>query len=237
MPIVGIFKLAVIKFAVFGDIHSNTIEEGLIISTKNQKKGRGQRDNIWESEKGMNLMMSLCLQPNFLDFHNVFYLTIITSLSLIETLIKRNIEASIKWPNDIYVDDKKIAGVLIENVLKAPNSMNTIIGVGINVNQKKFNEDNAVSLIQLTKEELSLSDMLYDFVRSIDKYYLLLHNGERKVLWDLYHRYLYKKDIPSFFDDGNVFEGVIQGVNQSGQLSILKDNLICDYNLKEIKFL
>lgn len=219
-------------------VRSKTEQEGLIVVAKHQKKGRGQRENQWESEKDKNIAMSLCLQPYFLELSEVFYLTIIVSLSLVETLNKIGVEASIKWPNDIYVEDKKISGVLIENILKGAKVVNSVIGVGLNVNQKIFIEPKAVSVCQIIGKEFLLSEVVSNLVHSLDKYYAILKKGERSVLNDLYHRYLYRKDKLSSFDDGEIFEGMIQGVNKAGQLQVLKkDSLVCEYNLKEIKFL
>lgn len=219
-------------------IRTKTAQEGLLVITWNQLKGRGQRENSWESEKGKNIAMSLCLQPSFLGLDEVFYLTMIISLSLVEVFNKIGVEASIKWPNDIYVEDEKISGVLIENILKGSKVVNTIVGVGINVNQTDFEEPKAISVCSILDKEVPLTLIVKDLVNSLDKYYSILKRGERKVLSDLYHRYLYRKDVLRSYDDGEIFEGVIQGVNKTGQLQVLKkDSLVCEYNLKEIKFL
>lgn len=219
-------------------VRSKTEQEGLLVFTKHQTKGRGQRENVWESEKGKNVAMSLCLQPSFLQLSEVFYLTIIVSLSLVEVFNKLGIDAAIKWPNDIYVEDQKISGVLIENILKGTEVMNAIVGVGINVNQATFNEPKAVSVRQLRNKKTDLSDVLTSFINSLDKYYAVLKSGERKKLRTLYHQYLYRNGLRALFDDGEVFEGTIQGVNDLGQLQVLKeDALVYEYSMKEIKFL
>ena len=115
----------------------NKIREGDSVVTDYQRKGRGQRNNKWSSEKGSNILFSFLLSPNLIVSHQ-FYLHVIISNAIIESLKKINVVGKIKWPNDIYVNNKKIAGILIESFISGKKVQNSIIGIGVNLNQKNL---------------------------------------------------------------------------------------------------
>ena len=120
---------------------------GQIVITDFQSSGRGQRGNEWESEEGENLLFSIIVNAEFLDPSECFMLNIVTSLALIDTLDEYvNSNIKVKWPNDIYYDQRKICGMLIENYIKSNSIKFSVIGIGLNVNQKSFSNPTAVSL-------------------------------------------------------------------------------------------
>ena len=134
-----------------------------MVHTNYQKNGRGQRNNEWLSENGKNLTFSFLLEP-YVELSNQFFLHIITSISIFKTLLKINIKnISIKWPNDIYVNDKKIAGILIENLVYRKFIHKSVIGVGLNINQANFGSLNATSIINETLKKHSLDQILKIF--------------------------------------------------------------------------
>ena len=137
--------------------------EGLVVLTRNQTEGRGQRGSHWESEPGKNLTFSTILKPTFLPISRIFDLTIVASLAIVRSLADFGLEScKIKWPNDIYCRDAKIAGILIENAVRANQIEWAIVGIGLNVNQTKF----------LTADATSTK----------------LENGGIRFLWMIYYR-------------------------------------------------
>lgn len=111
---------------------------GSVVMAERQSAGRGQRGNRWESPAGLNLMFSVVLRPDFLEAENQFYISKIIALAVTDALVSSGAQPRIKWPNDIYIGDRKAAGILIENDLTGPMISRSIAGIGMNVNQTKF---------------------------------------------------------------------------------------------------
>ena len=167
-----------------------------VVSTYNQTAGRGQRGNSWESEPNKNLSFSILFRPKNIIARQQFYLSEAVSIAIVNTL-KRYIplhKISIKWPNDIYVNDMKICGILIENTLSGYNISQSIVGVGLNINQRDFLSDapNPVSIIHFTNTEISLDSILDDvtdeIISTFDHYdttqqFDALHNTYLSMLW------------------------------------------------------
>ena len=145
-----------------------------------QTAGKGQRGNTWESERGKNLMFSLVLYPTFLQPQRQFILSQLTALAVRDTLTRWAGDIRIKWPNDIYWQEKKICGILIENELNAEGIARSIIGIGLNVNQTKFHSDapNPVSLRQITGGEENPMEVLHDIQTYIRERYEGLRNDK-----------------------------------------------------------
>ena len=147
----------------------NLLNEGIdivdnIVVTDYQTSGRGQGKNVWESEDGKNLLFSIALDMSFLKAENQFLLTQIVSVTMINVLKKYLPEESlsIKWPNDIYFNNKKIAGILIKNEIRGMMMGTSIIGIGLNVNQTSFNENlpNPISMKMITGNDFELEELL-----------------------------------------------------------------------------
>ena len=161
-----------------------------MVNTSYQKGGRGQRNNNWLSEKGKNLTFSFLLEPN-IELSNQFLLHIITSISIFKTLLEINIKnISIKWPNDIYVNDKKIAGILIENLVYRKFIHKSVIGVGLNINQTNFGILNATSTINQTMKKHNLDQILQIFKSIFNKEYLKLNSNKIHEEFDFYKKNL-----------------------------------------------
>ena len=150
-------------------IEEHQAGEGTIIVAHEQTSGRGYGENTWESEPGKNLTFSLILYPVFIKAADFFRISQFVSLGLVDVLEKHLSEGiSIKWPNDIYYKDDKIAGILIENSILRDKIDSSVIGVGLNVNQEVFaHAPNPVSLKQITGKEYDLEILLEEMVRSI----------------------------------------------------------------------
>ncbi|MGY0393145.1 biotin--[acetyl-CoA-carboxylase] ligase [Bizionia sp. KMM 8389] len=221
---------------------SNKIEDYTVITANYQSNGRGQRGSIWNSESGKNLMFSVFKDIPFLKFQDNFYISIVTSLALAKTLQQFLIpKIRIKWPNDILSEDKKVCGILIENIIKQNTFGGTIIGIGLNVNQLEFeNLPNATSLQLVTGTSFNTDELLHSFIKNLKLLFDDLKNNQQVALKDEYESLLFRKDKPSTFRDqsGQLFTGYIKGITNSGSLRVLlEDEIIAEYELKELTLL
>jgi len=213
--------------------------EGLVVTTRNQTKGRGQQGNTWESEPGKNLTFSIFLKPNIL-VRNQFLLSKVISLGIVDFLINLGLEnVQIKWPNDIYIGKKKIAGILIENTLKSNKVFSTVVGVGLNVNQVKFNSaNNPISIFNEIGVEKDLKEVLNQLLFFIEKRYISLRQGkEKKIDADYLNLLLGINKISPFKIRNKILKGEIKGVNSIGKLHVIIEGHLEEFDLKEIVFL
>ena len=150
------------------DARDEKYREGDVVWADFQTAGRGQRGHEWHSRKGENLTFSAVLEPLFVPIAEQFSVSEVVALSLVDMLAEYGIEARIKWTNDIYVGDKKLVGILIEHSLASTSLRRTIVGIGINVNQKEFDSalPNPVSMTQLLGKEFDLERVLECFCRT-----------------------------------------------------------------------
>ncbi len=217
------------------------VEEGTVFLAEAQTAGRGQRNNYWESEPGKNLTFSLVLKPSFLDVMQQYMISKVVALGLTDYLMQQCDKVSIKWPNDIYVGEQKIAGMLIENSILGGKLKESITGVGININQEQFLSDapNPVSLKQLTGTEYNTEVCLTGILHSVNKWYLLLKDGQFSTIDSLFEeRMLGMGHWRRYTDGQTTFEGKIEGVNGIGQLVLTtKEGIKQQFHFKEIEFL
>ena len=218
----------------------NPLPEGSIVWALNQTKGRGQNLHEWESEPNKNLTFSIILHPVFLPAYKQFYMSKVIALAVSDFISLHTDNVSIKWPNDVYVGNKKICGILIENIIEKTNLKQTIAGIGININQTKFasNAPNPVSLTQLTGQQYDIKEMLLEVCELIDYRYTMLRNDEVETIDKNFNEVLYQYLKPcKYIADGEVFEGVIIGVEPTGELLIKdKANKIRKFLHKEVEF-
>jgi len=213
-----------------------------VVLAQHQTNGRGQMGTVWSSESSKNLTVSVFKDVSKLFLEHPFYISMATSLALIKTLQSFSItKLSIKWPNDILSEDKKICGVLIENVIKQNIFKATILGIGLNVNQTYFDDlPRASSLKLLTGKIFNLDEVLYTMIKYLKYYFMLLRKEEYTFLKQEYESYLFRKDKPSTFKDaeGLVFSGIIKNVSLSGNLQVLvEDDITKEFDLKDISLL
>ena len=211
-------------------------EEGTMVNTNYQKNGRGQRNNEWLSENGKNLTFSFLLEP-YVELSNQFFLHIITSISIFKTLLKINIKnISIKWPNDIYVNDKKIAGILIENLVYRKFIHKSVIGVGLNINQANFGSLNATSIINETLKKHSLDQILKIFKSTFNKEYLKLNSNKIHEEFDFYKKNLIGYQVEKKYEyNSDVIKGKIIDILSDGILVIQTKNSIMKLNFGDIR--
>ncbi len=213
--------------------------EGTIVITDNQIKGHGQRGNSWLSDPHKNLTFSLVVRPSFLKPIDQFYLTIAISLALRDFLTHRiNGAINIKWPNDILINEKKVCGILIENMLSGDSIEYSVVGIGLNVNQDSFLFVTATSMKAIARHDFNLPDEWSLLCEFLERRYLQLRSGKIVELKNDYLSCLYGKGKHRrFIDATGEMQGVIEGIDQQGKLLIDTQAGIKAYDLKEIRFI
>lgn len=211
-------------------------EDEMVVVADYQTAGRGCGQNSWESERGKNLLMSVLVHPKRVSARTQFIITQMVSVALcntLEPLIDKPVE--IKWPNDIYVGDKKICGVLIENRLEGRRIRDCVIGIGLNVNQTEFLSDapNPVSIKQLTGHDTDRDELLASFLNKLQ------HAADNKRIHLDYMRRLYRqKGLHPFMANGNRFMATIVGVNDEGRLMLQDEQGVPRlFAFKEVTFI
>lgn len=213
--------------------------EGTVVITDRQTAGRGQRGSRWETQAGKNLTFSVILKPVFLAVRDQFNLTIAVSLA-VHDLVTELLDADIKikWPNDIMVGHKKICGILIENSLSGDKIQQSIVGIGLNVNQTLFSIDTATSLQLEKKLEFDKNEIAENLLENLEQYYLQLRECKVDELTKYYNRQLYWLGKQHFFKvHDKEMSGTIEGVDRHGRLIVSQESERHSYDLKEISFL
>lgn len=214
--------------------------EGTCIITNEQTSGRGQMGNVWLSEPGKNITLSLILYPTFLDLSKQFFLSMAVALGVkdfCESVLQD--EVKIKWPNDVCYGDCKLAGVLIENNISGSKIASSIVGVGINVNQTVFEENakNPTSLAAITDSEHNLNNLTNELYFYIEKYYMQLRQLHFNFLDKAYTVAMYRYQQTHEFKKGNqIFRGEIVGVAKDGKLIVQSGEKEFRFNFKEVEF-
>ena len=220
--------------------HNQMLEEGTVVVARNQTAGRGQRGNTWESEPKKNLTCSIILYPSFLPVQRYFLLSEAIALGVKETLDAYTGEITLKWPNDVYCQERKIAGILIENELTGNSLDVSIAGIGININQERFLSDapNPVSLKQITGMARDTEALLKELVGNVLSRYEQLKSGDTETLIRMYHDSLYRKNgFHRYQDDSGRFAARIDRVSDDGFLHLITDqNEARRYAFKTVRF-
>ena len=221
--------------------NSKPLPDGTVIMAESQYAGRGQQQNRWHSEAGKNLTFSILLRPSFLPLAQQFDLTRAISLGIINALQPLlGDKLKIKWPNDIYFEDNKLGGMLIESMIQGTQIKNSVVGIGLNINQEVFSLDvpNAVSLKQILHRDYDLKLLLSEICKNIETAYLNLKAGRFEFVRKAYMERLYWLNEDKMFKaNGLVFKGRIEDVKENGLL-IVNDGLkSSEFNQKEIEFL
>jgi BirA family transcriptional regulator, biotin operon repressor / biotin---[acetyl-CoA-carboxylase] ligase len=219
------------------------IQDGELVCARSQTAGRGQRGNTWESEDNMNLTFSFYVELKKVLVTDQFTLNYFVSLGILaflERFLPEKKEILLKWPNDIYYKDKKIAGILIENQVKDAFLSNSIVGIGLNLNQSTFKELNATSVFIETNEDYVVEEALGMLLNSLNKFYSRFMNDEIEALKNEYLDHLLGfQKVREYIDLGTneVFVGRIIDVKSNGLIEVLVDEELRLFGLKEIKFL
>ncbi|MCM1503771.1 MAG: biotin--[acetyl-CoA-carboxylase] ligase [Muribaculum sp.] len=199
---------------------------GTVVVARAQTAGRGQRGNSWEAEPGKNLTFSILLKPDGIDAVNQFRISEAVALGVVDALrseVPFPQRVAVKWPNDIYFDDRKICGILIENSLMGKTIKHSIAGIGINVNQREFVSDapNPVSLWQIKGSETQLEPFLKKVVDAV----LSRMNMPWNELHQEYMSALWRRCGCTYRDasSGEIFSAKIADVASSGHITLLPD--------------
>ena len=220
-------------------VNNSKISFGTVIMADFQTKGKGQRSLFWNSEKGLNLLFSLYLDTSFLNAENIFSLSKAVALGLrqcIENIIGKQV--LIKWPNDILINEKKIAGILIENQWKSNKISSSIIGIGLNVNQLKFPiEYKATSLFNITSKKYNLDSIVSLLCSCLQFSIDQLIQSKINLIDRNYHNSLLNFNNWALYEhEQKVFKGKILEVDNMGLLNLeLKNGDYKKFNLKQIK--
>lgn len=194
------------------------------VSALFQTRGHGQKGNFWEAEYGKNLLISIAFRASCVPVDRQFILSQALSLSIFDTLCqyiphKENIY--IKWPNDIYYNNKKICGFLVSCDLEGMQIGRCIAGIGLNINQETFRSDapNPVSLKQIIHDETPLNNVQQVLIRHIIHYYTLIKSNNFQIIEQDYFKHLYHKEGFHFYrDKDGIFSARITNINHQGIL-------------------
>jgi len=226
--------------------------EGTVIRADSQSAGRGQFGSRWESAAGKNLTLSVVLYPTWLEAPAQFYLSMAVALALRDAADlsapgtfsqspNPSPQSLIKWPNDLYLGQRKVAGILIQNGLSGQFLQSSIVGIGLNVNQTEFDPalPNPTSMALYFGRSFDRDKVAGSLFECLERRYLQLKSGQREALKAEYERSLYRLGERSHFvraTNGVEFDGIIRGVTEEGRLRVETGAGEANYDLKEIKF-
>lgn len=222
-------------------LQERLVHKGFVVVTaKHQTAGRGQRGNVWSSNAGENLLLSILVRPECsLQVCNQFLLSQAVAVALHDTMLCHDIDTRLKWPNDIYVGNRKLAGILVELDYSGMFVEQAIIGVGVNVNQVLFPpmDRTPVSMKMLKGSDFVVEDVLETFLDFFNRYYSEICIGNKEIIVDKYTKLLVGlHERCSFIDSNGLFDAVIEGVENSGYLLVRRDNgILSRYAFKEIE--
>lgn len=220
---------------------ANSLPGFTLVVADDQTRGRGQQGNTWETEKGKNLTFSLLCHPDFILASRQWLLSQCMAVAIQQTLAQYVTGVEVKWPNDIYVGDKKICGTLIECDLQGKRISNCIIGVGININQTVFRSDapNPTSLQLQTGKDYDREEILSSLLNHFQHFYALLQEGHEDTILQLYMQHLYRREgLHRYRDVRGEFMAEIAGVEPTGHLRLrFEDGNVVRYELKEVQFI
>lgn len=224
------------------------------LCTFRQTAGRGQRGNGWESEPDKNISFTTVLDSSGLPAERLWQLSMLASVSVAEALRTYGLEAEVKWPNDIYVGDLKICGILIENVLQGSRICCSLAGIGVNINQEIFvsNAPNPTSMKLLAGQDFDKKEVLSRILAEMERLWPLVLDGS-PALHEHFMQLLYRREgvwrwrevassvAPMMIaqrEDASDFRASIEGVNELGQLLLRReDGTLSTYSFKEIKYI
>lgn len=223
-------------------LQTTSLNDGTAIMAQFQSAGRGQRGSAWESERGSNLLVSYVSFPASLKADEHFTFNQAMCLGVRDFIARHtSLPVMIKWPNDIMVGNGKISGLLIENSIRGSIIYQCIVGIGININQRRFGNysPQSVSLSLLNDKNFNLHECFQELSKSISKWYTIFTIGNKRMIKESYSEWLFRKGVPAIYETGGRrFKGTIQGTMPNGELVIVQeDGFEYIFKNKEVKFL
>lgn len=222
-------------------VRREKVSEGTVVITDEQTAGRGQHGTAWLANRGQNFTLSLVLMPTFLTLTEHFLLSQAIALGIRDYLSRFTQSAKIKWPNDLFVNDLKIGGILIENSLQGSRLAHSVVGIGLNINQAQFPavvSSHVTSLRLETGQTFHLAEQLPVLLLALEKSYLRLRAGKVEALRREYQQHLLGFEQSRLYTiDGRTVEGTIRGVTSAGKLRLaLNGGPEREFDIKEIKW-
>ena len=222
-------------------IGQNRATDGCVVITDKQTAGRGQRGNRWEAQPGENLTLSVVWRPAFLAASDQFQLSQAVALAVYDWvigLLGPDPALRVKWPNDILFGEQKLGGILIENTLNGAKIQSSVVGVGLNINQRAFAVPTATSLAGLTGRQYALPALASRLLECLEKRYLQLRAGQVSALRQAYLTALYRYEALCPYEvEGKRISGKITGVDDAGHLLVEIEGELRRFGLQEIKYL
>ena len=215
------------------------VEVGTIVITDYQTLGKGQRGNHWESEPGANLLFSVLLRPQFLEPRSQFYIGLcmaVATVNAIEALSSPQTGLQVKWPNDLYLNDKKLAGILVESSLAGSKVDFVVLGMGLNVRQMNFDHPTATSVLK-EKIDLQKDELLEEILLQLEIQLYTLEKDFIPIRSTYYQRLRWLNEEHEFEAENERFLGTITGIDEQGRLQLTSNGQEQIYDIKEIKFI
>jgi BirA family biotin operon repressor/biotin-[acetyl-CoA-carboxylase] ligase len=219
---------------------AHKLPEGTLVLADHQTKGKGQFGAIWSSEPFSSLTFSILLKPIFLPISNTYDISICIALAIHDCLNELRPGFKIKWPNDIYFENKKVAGILIENQIHKSTCEHSVVGIGLNVNQTDFFKlPNATSLKQIIGVNFPVQNLLDRLCETIEARYLQLRANMYPSLLKSYLEHMYWfNEIHTFQSNAMQFNASIIGILRNGRLLLkFSDGSTRDFEIKELQFI
>ncbi len=219
-----------------GKVRSGLGDDGDVVIAGEQTAGRGMQGNSWEAEPGSNFMLSIILKPENLSASAQFGLSQCIALG-VQRYVRSVVgeEVTVKWPNDVMIGNRKVAGILIENTLRGTWVTSAVVGIGLNINQKEFSSPGATSLTLETGVSYSLEKELEVLLLHIEECYGYLTALPAEELGRLYTgAMLGLGEVRNFVSGGEYFSGVITGVTSGGKLKVITTDGEREFEVKEI---
>lgn len=218
--------------------HDGVLRHGDVVLCQYQTKGRGQEQANWESEPGQNVLLSCLLEPAFLEAEQQIYLNMAICLSVADTLRENAIACTIKWPNDILAGQGKVCGILIENGLIQDRIRYSVVGIGLNVNQKSFAASGATSLTMIGGRSFETGMIFDSLMNHLNLRWNQMKAGEWSTLRTDYDASLYGFGTTRQWKQGRRhFSGIMKGVDDSGRLVLDSDGQILRFHNKEVQWI
>ena len=224
-----------------GLLRKHNAEDFTVVTAELQTKGKGQRGATWTSEKGKNIIMSLLVKDFVKGTYSIFDINIVASLAVYRALQSLKIpKLAIKWPNDILFSGNVWACILVENKFKGNNAIDSIVGIGLNVNQTAFETlPQASSLALILNHSLDKDKLLLQIASSIEETVKSWEENAEQ-LRETYIALLFRKDMPTVFQisENSFFNGTSRGLTCVGRLEIEDENgNLLDFDIKEVKMI
>lgn len=218
-------------------LKENLLSSGAVILADVQTAGKGQRGAQWEAKAGENLLFSVVLRHVNMSVGDQFVLNQLSALAITDFLGKIGISAKLKWPNDVFVGDKKIAGILVETNVSGAQIKDVIIGIGLNVNQSDFNDLRATSIFLEGGSLSTIDEVLNELLKGLTTRWLMYQKEGKDLLLHYYlENLLGYQELRNYTIEGNEVEGKIEGLDEWGRLLLKIGSETKAFDLKEISY-